>query len=180
MWRKNRRKKENHLVQWREQQSRMMILERLAGTPRSRVSGTATRIWTLTQCKGCCGRIYRGKSDFCLRNPPVTVMAPETRVWLKAFLPQCQHPCCAGNVCSMGKHAWTEEELSTWKEEKAGHRAAEKSQKTPRRTPMAAWAVGALGFHISLSRVSQRNHGSELGDMRVIIISSRPIIYRWN
>lgn len=58
------------------------------------------------------------------------------------------------------------------------YRAAEESQKTPHRTPMAAEAVGALGFHISLSRVSQRNHGSELGDMRVTIISSGPIIYR--
>ena len=63
------------------------------------------------------------------------------------------------------------------------HTAAQESQKPPCRTPWQSLGtryvphdLGALGSHIPLHRVSQRNHEAELGGRRVIIISSRPII----
>lgn len=88
-------------------------------------------------------------------------------------------------MCIIGEHECAKEELCMWKEGEAGciQLQTEKSE-NPQQDPHGScvdlsWlsqAMGALGFHTPFIRISQRNHRSELGEMRVIIISSRPII----
>lgn len=75
--------------------------------------------WTLTQCNGCCGRIHRGMSDWCFRNTSVTVMAPDTRPWLRAFLLLVQHLCCV-DTRAIGEPESAEKKLSMQKEEEPG------------------------------------------------------------
>lgn len=93
-------------------------------------------------------------------------MAPETSV--PDPPPPAPPVSAVWGTCALG------EQERAGRGESWTHTAAEKSQ-NPQQDP-AQQAVGALGLHISLRRASLRNHGSELGDMRVIIISSRPII----
>lgn len=132
---RRRRRKGNHLVQWRDAMSTDCGTGGLAGTPRSRVLGAVTRIWTRTQCSGCYGRLHRGESGFCFRSTPVTMMAPEASVAESHSASSSASLMCRYHVCVTGEHEQAVEEFSMWKGESWVHTAAEKVRNPPAGPP---------------------------------------------